>query len=150
MREEVYNYLHEYGFSAIEIDKIEDTNDNMFDTNLKEIRKNITFLQEKYLDIENIIELVNENPFMLTEKNDRLEALDKIYNIELGLGYEELKDLMIKNSRTYTLSPMELQKIIDYLKEHNYNIETIRNFILKNPQIISLKFNEFIKLLNNN
>ena len=41
MREEVYEYLHDYGFSAIDLDKIEDENEEMFFTTIKEVRKNI-------------------------------------------------------------------------------------------------------------
>ena len=150
MEENVYNYLHEYGFDAIELNKIEIENENMFYTNISEIRKNITFLEEKFLGQEDIIKIINENPFMLTEKNNRLEALDSIYNGQLLIDYNSLKNLIKNNPETYTLSPIELQKIIDYLKEHNYSIEVIRDFILKNPKIISMEFNEFIKLLKVN
>ena len=78
MREEVYEYLHDYGFSAIDLDKIEDENEEMFFTTIKEVRKNITFLEEKYLESGDIINIINDNPFMLTEKNNRLESLDNI------------------------------------------------------------------------
>ena len=37
----------------------------------------------------------------------------------------------------------ELNKNIDYLKEHNCNIETIRNFLITNPQLISMSPEEF-------
>jgi len=150
MEENVYNYLHEYGFDAIELNKIEIENENMFYTNISEIRKNITFLEEKFLGQEDIIQIINENPFMLTEKNNRLEALDNIYNGQLLIDYNSLKKLIKNNPEAYTISPIEFQKIIDYLKEHNYSIEVIRDFILKNPKIISMEFNEFIKLLKVN
>ena len=80
MREDVYNYLHAYGFSSIELDEIEKRNENMFFTNVSEVRKNITFLEEKYLDVEDILNIINDNPFMLTEKNNRLETIDNIYS----------------------------------------------------------------------
>ena len=147
MREEIYDYLYDYGFSAIEIDKIEKENEEMFFTNIGEVRKNITFLEEKYLKIEDVINIINDNPFMLTEKNNRLEALEEIYNKVLRIDYESLKKLIKNNPEAYTVSPIELQKIIDYMKEQGYTIEIIREFIIKNPKVISMNSNEFVKVL---
>lgn len=149
MREEVYNYLHDYGFSAVELDEIENKNENMFFTNISEVRKNITFLEEKYLEMEDIIDIINDNPFMLTEKNNRLEALDNIYD-SLGFDYESLKELIKNNSRVYTISPIELQKIIDYLKSKNCSVEVIKNLIMKNPKVINMKFEDFEKVVKFN
>lgn len=147
MREEIYDYLYDYGFSAIEIDKIEKENEEMFFTNIGEVRKNITFLEEKYLKIEDVINIINDNPFMLTEKNNRLEALEEIYNKVLRIDYESLKKLIKNNPEAYTVSPIELQKIIDYMKEQGYTIEIIREFIIKNPKVISMNSNVFVKVL---
>lgn len=149
MMEEVYQYLHDYGFSAIELDRIEDKNDNMFFTDVKEVRKNLTFLEEKYLEVEDIMELINDNPFMLTEKNNRLEAIDDIY-CELGIDYESLKKILKNNSRAYTLSPIELNKIIKYLKDRNCSIRYIRDLFIKNPKILNMNFEDFERSLNTN
>ena len=149
MREDVYNYLHAYGFSSIDLDEIEKRNENMFYTNVSEVRKNITFLEEKYLDEEDIIDIINENPFMLTEKNNRLEAIDKIYS-ELGFDYEALKQLIKNNPKAYTLSPIELIKIIDFLKSKNYNIDVIKKLIIQNPKVISMKYDDFEKAIRFN
>ena len=149
MREDVYNYLHAYGFSSIDLDEIEKRNENMFYTNVSEVRKNITFLEEKYLDEEDIIDIINENPFMLTEKNNRLEAIDKIYS-ELGFDYEALKQLIKNNPKAYTLSPIELNKIIDFLKSKNYNIDVIKKLIIQNPKVISMKYDDFEKAIRIN
>ena len=149
MREDVYNYLHAYGFSSIDLDEIEQRNENMFYTNVSEVRKNITFLEEKYLNEEDIINIINENPFMLTEKNNRLEAIDKIYS-ELGFDYEALKQLIKNNPKAYTLSPIELNKIIDFLKSKNYNIDVIKKLIIQNPKVISMKYDDFEKAIRIN
>ena len=150
MKEEIYEYLHDYGFSAIELDKMEKENEGMFFTDLTEIRKNITFLEEKYLETEDIINIINNNPFMLTEKNNRLDALDEIYNGKLLIDYESLKSIIKRNPEAYTSSPVELQKNIDYLKQKNCTVETIRNLIIKNPKIISMSFIEFEKVVKFN
>lgn len=150
MIEEVYNYLREFGFTKEEVNFFEDSNEKMFFTNINEVKKNISFLNNKNLTKEEVIQVFKKNPFMITVKDNRLNALDKIYLEELKFESNLLKELIINNPETYTLSPIELQKIIDYLKEHNYSIEVIRDFILKNPKIISMEFNEFIKLLKVN
>ena len=147
MKEEVYDYLHEYGFSAIDIDKIEKENEEMFYTDISEVRKNITFLEEKYLESEDIINIINDNPFMLTEKNNRLEALDDIYNGILSFDYESLKTLIKNNPEAYTISQIELKKIIDHMKEIGYSIEIIKQFILKNSKVISMSYDTFLKII---
>jgi len=147
MKEEVYEYLHDYGFSSIDLDKIEDENEEMYFTSIKEIKKNITFLEEKYLESGDIINVINNNPFMLTEKNNRLESLDNIYSGVLGIDYESMKELIKNNPETYTISPVELQGIIDYMKELGYNKEIIREFILKNNKVINMTAENFKKVL---
>ena len=119
----------------------------MFFTSVSEVRKNITFLEEKYLEQEDIINIINSNPFMLTEKTNRLEALDGIYGNELNIDYESMIKLIKNNPETYTVSPVELQKIIDYMKMNGYNTEVIREFILKNHKVISMTADTFIKVL---
>lgn len=147
MIEEIYEYLSEYGFDPIEIDKIIKINQNIYFSNVEEINKNIKFLEEKYLEYDDIVELIINNPFMLTEKNNRLEALDTIYNNILSFDYEALKQLLKNNSETYTTSPVELKKIIEYLKGKNISNEIIRNLIIKNSKIITLTSEEFKDLV---
>ena len=122
----------------------------MFFTNLIEVNKNIDFLKNKGLNKEEIMQVFRINPFMITVKNNRLEALDKIYLEVLNLTNEELKNLIIKNPDTYIVSVSELNKNIDYLKEHNYNIETIRNFLITNPQLVSMSPEEFKNIVKFN
>lgn len=150
MKEEVYSYLREFGFTKEEVKLFEDSNEKIFFTNLEEVKKNISFLSNKNLSKEEIIQVFKKNPFMITIKDNRLNELDRIYLEELNFESILLKELIVNNPEIYTLSPIELQKIIDYLKEHNYNTELIKDFIIKNPKIISMEFNEFIKLLNVN
>lgn len=149
MREEVYEYLHDYGFSAIEIDEIEKRNENMYFTSVEEINKNIKFLEEKYLEQEDIINTINNNPFMLTEKNNRLEELEAIY-ASLNIDYESMIKIIKSNANTYTISPAELLKIINYLKYNNCTTEVIRNLIINNPKVISMKFEDFEKAIRFN
>jgi len=150
MIEEVYDFLREYGFSKEEVYSFEDENEEMYFTNLIEVNKNIDFLINKGLTKEEIIYVFKKNPYMITVKNNRLKLLDKIYTEELQLDNNSLKELIINNPDTYTSSPIELNKIIDYLKEHNCSIEIIKQFIIKNPSSTSINLDEFVKLIKFN
>lgn len=143
MREEVYEFFKEQGFNRDEIHYFQEENEKMFFTNLKEVQKNINFLLNKGLIKDEIMNIFRYNPFMITVKDNRLEALDKIYLEELKFNNTDLKTLIINNPDTYIASPIELQKIIDYLKEHNKTNEEITKFLLNNPKIASMDFEEF-------
>ena len=150
MREEVYEFFKEYGFNRDEIHYFQDENEKMFFTNLVDVNKNIDFLINKGLNKKEIMNIFRKDPYMITVKNNRLESLDKIYLEDLKLNTNLLKKLIIDNPDTYIASPIELNKIINYLKEHNYNIETIRNFLITNPQLISISPEEFKNIVKFN
>lgn len=150
MIEEVYDFLREYGFTKEEVNYFEDENDDMYFTNMIEVNKNIDFLINKGLNKEEIIKVFRYDPFMITVKNNRLDALDKIYIEDLRLNKDELKQLIIDNPNVYIVSVSELNKNIDYLKEHNYPIETIKKFFITNPQLISMSNEEFISVVKCN
>jgi len=145
MREEVYEFFKEYGFTRDEIHYFKEENEKMFFTNLVEVNKNIDFLINKGLNKEEIMSVFRKDPYMITVKNNRLEELDKIYLEDLKFDSNSLKKLIIDNPDTYIASPIELNKIINYLKEHNCNIETIKNFIINNPIVANMQFIEFEK-----
>jgi len=150
MIEEVYDFLREYGFTKEEVNYFEDENDDMYFTNMVEVNKNIDFLINKGLNKEEIMQVFRVDPFMITVKNNRLDALDKIYIEDLKLNKDELKQLIIDNPDAYIVSVTELNKNIDYLKEHNYPIETIKKFFITNPQLISMSNEEFVSIVKFN
>ena len=150
MGEEVYDFLREYGFTKEEVNYFEDENDDMYFTNMIEVNKNIDFLINKGLNKEEIMQVFRIDPFMITVKNNRLDALDKIYIEDLRLNKDELKQLIIDNPDAYIVSVSELNKNIDYLKEHNYTIEIIKKFFITNPQLISMSNKEFISVVKCN
>ena len=148
MQEQVYDYLREYGFTKEEVNNIEEVNEKMFFTSKEIVFSNIKFLTDKGLSKEEIIKLINNNPFMLTVGKNRLEYLDKIYLNILSLNNSELKNLIISNSDTYIVSPIELEGIINYLKNNNYTNEGIKQLIINNPSIVSIKLDKFKELFN--
>ena len=79
-----------------------------------------------------------------------IKALDNIYIEDRKLNKDELKQLIIDNPDAYIVSVSELNKNIDYLKEHNYPIEIIKKFFITNPQLISMSNKEFISVVKCN
>lgn len=53
---------------------------------------------------------------------------------------------MNNNSNIYTCSPLEFDKIIDYLNK-NYSIDNIKKIILNNPNIINKKIDEIVGII---
>lgn len=150
MDKNVFDYLRIIGFTDNEINYIEDNNDNIFYVNLSHVKKVITILQKLELDIINIRKILTKNVLLITEHTEKINEINKIYIEDLKLNNEELKNLIIKNPDTYIVSVSELNKNIDYLKEHNCNIETIRNFLITNPQLVSMSPEEFKNIVKFN
>ena len=153
MREEVYDFLREYGFTKEELSYFEEVNERMFFTNLMEVNKNIDFLLNKGLVEEEVINVFRNNPFMITVKDNRLDSLDKIYVEELKFSNDDLRNLIINNPKCYTSSSVEFDKIINYLMEYKFSVDVIRNFIIENPVVANLSFIEFeryVKIDTNN
>ena len=92
--------------------------------------------------------MANINPFILTLSSKRKKAFDDIYINKLNLSNEEIKNLLNINNNIYTCSPLELDKIINYLnKDKNYSIDNIKKIILTNPNIINKKIDEIIGII---
>lgn len=149
MKEEIYDYLRKYGFSKEELKEFENKNEKMYFTSMKEVQKNISFLISKGLSKEETINVIRVNPYMLTVKDNRLNALENIYKEVLELSSTSIKDLLILNPNMFTESPIELQKIIDNLKEKNYETKLINNIIINDPKLLDLTLEEFKKTIDN-
>lgn len=147
MRENVYDYLYDYGFSSKDLDNILDGNEEMFFTNLEYVKKHISFLEEKGLETRDIINVINSNPYMLTDREVRFNYLDNIYYNDLEMDAESLKGLIINNPRTYSINPARLREIINYMKELGYSKKEIREFILVNYNVVGMDLETFKKSL---
>ena len=75
MREEVYEFFKEYGFTRDEIHYFQDENEKMFFTNLIEVNKNIDFLKNKGLNKENGVLIPYQNVKNLTLSDEVIEAV---------------------------------------------------------------------------
>jgi len=143
MIEEIYDYLREYGFSKEELKYFELYNEKIFFVNLETVKRNISFLTEKGLNKKEILYVCKENPFMITVSNSKIGKIDKILIEELGIGHYSLKNIIINNPDTYTVSVSELSKIVEYLKENNYSNEKLKILFIDNPKVINMSFNSF-------
>ena len=148
MKDEIYEYLINYGFSKENLDRFEELNEDMYFVSLNKVKENIYFLTGKGLNNNEIISLANINPFILTLSSKRKNAFDEIYINKLNLSNKEIKNLLNININIYTCSPLELDKIINYLvNDKNYSIDNIKQIILTNPNIINKKIDEIIGII---
>ena len=149
MIEEVYDYLRKFGFLKEDLKEFENKNEKIYFANMKKIENNISFLMGKGLLKEEIINVARVNPFLLTTSDKRQNALDDIYMNELKISSLENKELLLLNPYMYSESPIELNKIIIYLKSKNYTIEDIKRLVIENPKLLDLTLEEFKKTINN-
>lgn len=148
MKDEIYEYLMNYGFNKENLDRFEDLNEDIYFVSLDKVKENINFFTNKRLNKNEIISLANINPFILTLSSKRKNAFEEIYINKLNLSNEEIKNLLNINNNIYTCSPLELDKIINYLnKNKNYSIDNIKKIILTNPNIINKKIDEIIEII---
>ena len=139
MRENIFDYLKEYGFITEDIYRLQDINDKLFFVDISFVEKNINFLESKGLSNNEVIKVVNNTPYLLTIGSKKKELLDNIYNNIFTK--EELKRLIIEYPITYIVNPLELQEVINYLKENNIDI---KQTILNNKEILNKTIDELV------
>ena len=148
MKNEIYEYLINYGFNKNNLNRFEELNENMYFVSLDKVKENINFFTNKGLNNIEIINLINSNPFNLTLSSKRKNAFDDIYIKKLNISNEEIKYLLNFNNNMYTCSPIEFDKIINYLNKYkNYSIDNIKKIILTNPNIINKKIDEIKEII---
>ena len=148
MKDEIYEYLISYGFNKDNLNKFEEENENMYFVSLNKVKENIDFFTNKGLNKSEFINIVNVNPFILTLSSKRKSAFDDIYINKLNLSNEEIKYLLNANHSIYTCSPIELDKIINYLiKEKNYSIDNIKKLLLYSPSVINKNLDDIIGMI---
>ena len=148
MKDEIYEYLISYGFNKDNLNKFEEENENMYFVSLDKVKENIDFFTNKGLNKSEFINIVNINPFILTLSSKRKSAFDDIYINKLNLSNEEIKYLLNVNNSIYTCSPIELDKIINYLnKEKNYSIDNIKKLLLYSPSVINKNLDDIIGIM---
>ena len=146
MRDDIFDYLISLGFTASDLRQFEKTNSEIFYVVLKDVKDNIDFLFNKGLSKDEIKNIINNNPFMLTDEKNRREYYDNLYLNVLKFNKEELINFIKGNNDAYTSSPIEFEKIINYLSSH-YNKNEIKQIVLKVSKIVSMKLDDFKKIV---
>ena len=142
MKEEVFEYLIEYGFNKEDLEEFLKINDKLFFANLDNIKNNINFFKDKELTKDEIINIIKEECFLLTISNKKKELLDNIYyNI---FNKDELKNLIITYPPSYVVNPLELEEIINYIKDLGYNI---KSSIINNKDLLSYDIEDVKKII---
>jgi len=121
MRENIFDYLKEYGFNKEDIYSFQNINDKLYFVDITLIINNIKFFENKGLSNTEIINIIKDNPYLLTIGTKKKEMLDNIYNSIFNK--EELKTLIIKYPDTYIENPLELEERINYIKNNRLNIK---------------------------
>lgn len=144
MKEEIYDYLINYGFKEEDLNQIKEHNEKIYFAVLKNITDNIEFLESKGLEKSQVIEVVRKNPFMVTAGTRKKQILDEIYKV--FFNKIEIKELIIKNPDTYIINPIELREVIDYLNIKKLNVKDIIN---ENVNILSFDLDEIKEYIYN-
>ena len=125
MKENIFDYLKDYGFEKEDIFSFQDINDNLFFVDISLVTTNIKFFEDKGLSKEEVMKVIKNNPFLLTIGSKKKELLDNIYyNI---FTKEELKNLIINYPDSYIVNPLELKELIDYIKNKGLDIKEVIN-----------------------
>lgn len=144
MREDIYDYLINYGFTEEDLSRIKEENDKVYFAILKNITDNIEFLENKGLEKNEVIQVVRKNPYIITAGTRKKQLLDELYNSIFNKG--EIKELIIKYPYIYIVNPIELKEVIDYLNNVKLNLKDIIN---ENIDVLSFDLENIKKYLNN-
>ena len=137
MIEEIYDFLINYGFKNDELNNFQRLNEDLYFANLGIVKTNIEFLENKGIEKNEIISIIQKNPFMLTCGSKKKKMLEEIYNSIFTS--EEIKELIIQYPSAYTVNPLELQEVIDYINSKKIDL---KDYINNNPKILSFDLDE--------
>lgn len=132
MRENIFDYLKEYGFNKEDIYSFQEVNDKLYSVDITLITTNIKFFEDKGLSCKEVIDIIKDNPYLLTIGTKKKVMLDNIYNNIFTK--DELKNLIIKYPDTYIVNPIDLDEVINYLNNKKL---TIKEIIINNNNLLS-------------
>ena len=121
MREDIFDYLREYGFDKEDIYSFSKENDRLYFVDITLLTTNIKFFEDKGLSCIEVINVIKDNPYLLTIGSKKKEMLDNIYNNIFNK--DELKNLIIKYSDCYIVNPLVLEEKINYIKSNGLDIK---------------------------
>lgn len=124
----VYLLLKEIGLTDENITKIIDENHFVTKIIESDLISQIKFLYGYNLTNKDIVEIANKNPWILTESFERMRMLEKNYN---NIGIKDMKELLLKQPNALSLNPLDVNNLIQKLKDENNSTEDIKEMILE-------------------
>lgn len=138
MKEEVYQYLRNYGFTKEELRNFEKHNIKLYEIEILSVQYNFNFLEKHGLNKQEILELIRSNIYMITVNKKKLDYLERIYIEILNFNMYEIKELLFKYSDLYIVNPIKVEELINFYKNKSYSIEDIKRLITINPSILGM------------
>lgn len=145
MDEYVEEYLLRYGFSKDQIDYIK-TNPYISQVSKKHLINIIEYLEDYKISQKKIVKILSTNKWLISENYYRINYIEDLFK-KIGFNNAEYKIVLETNYKTLTINPKELIKTINYIISKN-NAINIKNFIINNPSIVSEKFVDAKKIID--
>lgn len=137
MREEVYEFLKEYGFDSNDLNELEEVNDNVYFLKKENVSTLIKHFEEKGFSKEEIINIINNNINLITLSLNEIEEYDEILLNYLNFNIDEYQNL-VNNLCIYDIEIKMIKEIINLLEQKGYNNNKIKKLIVSNPNIFNI------------
>ena len=138
-----YLYLKEKGFSKKEIEKLEE-NEFIWEASRNRCDFIVNFFLDKDFTMDEIHKYFIEYPNIVSEHPNRLIRIDEILdNIEFT--NEDKKKLVFSNYEVYSANPLELKKIVDYLR--TINNDELKKEVFMNSEYLAEDFDKVKTLI---
>ena len=137
MREEVYDFLKEYGFDSNDLNELEEVNDNVYFLKKENVSTLIKHFEEKGFSKEEIINIINNNINLITLSLNDIEEYDDIFLNYLNFNIDEYQTL-VNNLCIYDIEIRMIKEVINLLEQKGYNNNKIKKLIVSNPNILNI------------
>lgn len=130
MVEEVYNFLLGYGFSIEQINYIEDINENIYLVTEYHAKKIIEFLKKFDLNKIEIINIISNNPEIISQKEKNLLGLYNLYKNYVNFSDEDIKNILINKTHLFIINYKKIKLFIESLQKKSKTDNEIRQQII--------------------
>lgn len=137
MKEEVYDFLKEYGFDSNDLNELEEVNDNVYFLKKENVSILIKHFEENGFSKEEIINIINNNISLITLSLNEIEEYEDILLNYLDFNLDEYQSI-INNINIYDIEFQVIKEIVNLLEQNGYDINKIRKLIISNPNILNI------------
>ena len=137
MREEVYDFLKEYGFDSNDLNELEEVNDNVYFLKKENVSTLIKHFEEKGFSKEEIINIINNNINLISLSLNDIEEYDDILLNYLNFNIDEYETL-VNNLCIYDIEIRMIKQVVNLLEQKGYNNNKIKKLIVSNPNKLNI------------